>query len=154
MKSKNIMMYKKHMYVVGRVLMGLFFVVAGLMKLMEPAGTAAAMTNAGLPMAGILVWLVIVFLIVAGGMVISGRMLCLSGVLLSVYVLLASFLFHMGDASGFMKNIALIGGLLAFSSSCMDKKCCAGGVCKPFGSNDAPVEREHHPEHDHGGHNH
>ena len=130
MSSKDVMKCKKYMYLVGRVLIGLFFVIAGVMKLIAPDLTAAAISAAGLPLPGILVWLVIIFLIVVGGMVIAGRMLCLAGILLSVYVLMASFLFHLDDLSGFLKNIGLIGGLLAIASSCMDKKCC-GDTCRP-----------------------
>jgi putative oxidoreductase len=150
MKSMDIMKCKKYMYLTGRVLMGLFFVVAGILKLISPDVTAMSMEAAGIPMAGILVWVVIIFLIVAGGMMIAGRSLCCVGILLTLYVLLASLIFHLGkDQLGeLLKNIAIMGGLLSLASSCMDKRCC-GGVCAPKGD-----ELDHEENHDHSGHDH
>lgn len=71
--------------VVGRVLLGLLFLVAGLGMFMAdggPAASAGFYTMVGLPMAGVLVWLVAILKVVAGGMLIIGRNVgCAAGAL-------------------------------------------------------------------------
>ncbi len=118
---------KNYMSLIGRVLVGAFFVLSGIMKLMNPESVAALMASAGIPAAGVLVWIVIIFLIVTGGSLIAGRMVCLMGILLSIYVFIVTLLFHLqGDQIlELLKNLALIGGLLFMAAACMDKKCCA-----------------------------
>ena len=44
---------------IGRILLSVMFIMAGLTKLGDPTGNAAYFASVGLPMAGLLVWLVI-----------------------------------------------------------------------------------------------
>ncbi|MEO7404677.1 MAG: DoxX family protein [Burkholderiales bacterium] len=57
---------------VGRVLMGLLFLVAGIRKTMAVAGTAAYMAKGGVPMADTLVYAAIALEILGGLALIIG----------------------------------------------------------------------------------
>lgn len=106
--------------VVGRVLLGLLFLVAGLGMFMAdggPAASAGFYTMVGLPMAGILVWLVATLKVVAGGMLIIGRNVGCAAGALAIFTLLATLLAHRDIADpdqlmAALKNLAIIGGML------------------------------------------
>ncbi len=106
--------------VVGRVLLGLLFLVAGLGMFMAdggPAASAGFYTMVGLPMAGILVWLVAILKVVAGGMLIIGRNVGCAAGALAAFTLLATLLAHRDIADpdqlmAALKNLAIIGGML------------------------------------------
>jgi putative oxidoreductase len=106
--------------VVGRVLMGLLFLVSGIgMFLGEggPAAMAGFYTMVGLPMAGALVWLVATLKVVAGGMLVIGRNVGCAAGALAVFTLLATLLAHSDIADPMqltqaLKNLAIVGGLL------------------------------------------
>ncbi len=106
--------------VVGRVLLGLIFLVAGIGMFMAdggPAASAGFYTMVGLPMAGVLVWLVATLKVVAGGMLIIGRNVGCAAGALAVFTLLATLLAHRDIADpdqlmAALKNLAIIGGML------------------------------------------
>lgn len=107
---------------VGRVLLGILFLLSGINKLMGPGGTAGFIASKGLPMADVLVWIVIAVEIVGGLMLITGYKSWLAALGLVVFTLAATVIFHNfwaleGQAKTiqqilFMKNLAIIGGLL------------------------------------------
>lgn len=106
--------------VVGRVLLGLLFLVAGLGMFMAdggPAASAGFYTMVGLPMAGVVVWLVAILKVVAGGMLIIGRNVGCAAGALAAFTLLATLLAHRDIADpdqlmAALKNLAIIGGML------------------------------------------
>jgi putative oxidoreductase len=106
--------------VIGRVLMGLLFLVSGAgMFLGEggPSAMAGYYTMVGLPMAGLLVWLVATLKVVAGGMLIIGRNVGCAAGALAVFTLLATLLAHRDIAdpmqlTNALKNLAIVGGFL------------------------------------------
>lgn len=101
--------------IIGRILLGALFVLAGLGKVMDPAGTAAYM-EAESPFPGSLAVAAGVFEIVAGLILASGFMTRLASVVLIGFTLLATLFFHeqvtdQTQATMALKNLAIIGGL-------------------------------------------
>jgi len=116
--------YERYFAPAGRILVGVFFLLAGVGKVMGIAGTAAYITSVGLPAGTALAWLAGIFLIATGASLITGFKAKDSACLLAVYTLLVSFLFHApntwdADPSqqmAFMKNMAILGGLLVMTA--------------------------------------
>lgn len=99
----------------GRVLMGLLFFASGLSMLFVngPAGTAMFFESMGVPMAGIVVWLVIILKVGAGGAIILGKRVGLAAACLIGFTVLATLIAHRSfDDINLLKNLAIIGGLL------------------------------------------
>lgn len=99
---------------VGRMLMGLLFLFSGVGILLNGvAGTADYFTLLGLPMAGILVWLVIILKIGAGGALMLGYKVEQAAMALIVFTLMATWIAHMDiEDVNLFKNLAIVGGLL------------------------------------------
>jgi putative oxidoreductase len=105
----------------GRVLLALIFIVSGLQKLGDPAGTAAYIASGGLP--GILVWPTILVEVVGGVLLAAGYQTRFAALALAGFTLLSGVLYHLvpaGAAEGmavqmqiimFMKNVSIAGGL-------------------------------------------
>ena len=108
----------------GRVLLGGFFVLAGLSKLLDPSAPVGMMAEQGFPAPGLLVWPVIALEMVGGALVAWGRRWLAPTVLaLAAFTLATNLGFHrfweMPDPvmrqlelSLFFKNLAIMGGLL------------------------------------------
>ena len=101
--------------VIGRILLGALFVLAGLGKVIDPTGTAAYM-EAESPFPGSLAVAVGVFEIVAGLILASGLMTRLTSLVLIGFTILATLFFHervtdQAQATLALKNLAIIGGL-------------------------------------------
>ena len=104
---------------VGRILIAAMFLVSGIGKLTDPAGTEAMITGVGLP-SGLAIPTG-VFEVVAAVAIILGFMTRLFALLLIGFTVLATLMFHnrIGDPMQMimaMKNIAIIGGLLCLFS--------------------------------------
>lgn len=100
---------------VGRVLIALMFLMAGLSKITAYAGTAAYMTSVGVP--SVLLPLVIVLEVVGAIFVIIGFQTRFAALALAGFSVLAALLFHnnLGDQNEMthlMKNFAIAGGFL------------------------------------------
>lgn len=106
----------------GRILMGLLFFVSGVGIIMAgPAGTASYYASVGVPMAGLVVYLVIVVKLVAGGAIMLGKRVTEAAAALIVFTLVATLLAHMNFADPMqltqaLKNLAIVGGLLYLMS--------------------------------------
>ncbi len=102
--------------VFGRVLIGLLFFASGLSMLLVsgPAGSAMFMESMGVPLAGIVVWLVMAAKIGAGGAIILGKRVGLAAAVLIGFTVLATLVAHVSpfDEISVLKNLAIIGGLL------------------------------------------
>lgn len=117
---KKIQKCETYLEPAGRIIIGAFFLLAGLSKLADISGTAAYIESVGLPMATVLVILTVALEVGAGLALIIGKYTKYAALLLSGFTLLAGALFH-GPATWaesptqqimFMKNLAIIGGLL------------------------------------------
>lgn len=105
---------------IGRIIIAAFFVMAGLSKMMDVSGTAAYIESAGLPAGTLLTIVAIIIEVGVGGALLIGYKARYAALILAVFTLIISFPFHgpnmWADAPMqqimFMKNIAIVGGLL------------------------------------------
>ncbi len=100
---------------VGRILLGLLFVVAGAGKLADPAGFAGYMASGGLP--AFLAWPAILFEIAVGLALILGVLARPAALAGAAFCVATALLYHFQPAdqmqmSIFLKNLAIAGGLL------------------------------------------
>lgn len=112
--------FERYLAPTGRILMGLFFVFAGIGKVGDIGGTAAYIASVGLPMPAVLALLALVIEIAGGIMLITGFYGRYAALLLALFVLVVTFPFH-GPSTWadnptqqimFMKNIAIMGALI------------------------------------------
>lgn len=104
--------------VMGRVLMGLVFLMFGITMLMSgPANSVGFYEAVGVPFAGIVVWLVVALKIIAGAAIVFGKKVTEAAAALIIFTLIATLLAHMDFADPMqmtqaLKNLAIVGGLL------------------------------------------
>jgi putative oxidoreductase len=108
---------------IARVLLALMFLLAGLSKFGGLEGTAGYIASKGLPMAQVLAVATAALEVGAAVLLIVGWQARWAALALAAFTLLASVLFHnywampaeqqMMQQLIFMKNIAIVGGLLA-----------------------------------------
>lgn len=109
-------MMRTHGTLLGRVLLGLLFLLAGYNKLTGDGGVsgfADMLTTMGMPVAMLLAWVVVLVEIVGGAALILGyRVGCAAGAL-AIFTFLTVVIVHgsMDDPMLF-KNLAIMGGLL------------------------------------------
>jgi putative oxidoreductase len=108
---------------VARVLLAIMFLLAGISKFAGLEGTAGYIASKGLPAAQLLAVAVAALEVVAALLLIVGWQARWAALALAAFTLLATVLFHnywampaeqqMMQQLMFMKNIAVVGGLLA-----------------------------------------
>jgi putative oxidoreductase len=107
----------KYLPLLGRVLMGLPFIMSGLGKLTTYGPVTAKIAEAGLPLAS-LGWLIAVVLEIGGGLLlVVGFRAAAAALALAVFTLAAGIFFHNNFANQnqmihFLKNVMMAGGLL------------------------------------------
>lgn len=121
----------------GRILVAALFLVAGIMKAMNIAGTTAYMTRLGFPAPELMAYLAMVIEISGGVLLIIGWQTRRVAWFLALYVLIATGAAHrfweydvaqkVNQINHFIKNLAIMGGLLfiaAFGagSASLDKR--------------------------------
>jgi len=100
---------------VGRMLIGLLFFASGLSMLLVtgPAATALYFASLGVPLAGLIVWLVMAVKILGGLAIILGYRVGLAAATLLLFTFVATITAHRDFADpNLLKNLAIIGGLL------------------------------------------
>jgi putative oxidoreductase len=103
---------------VGRVLLGLIFVMSGVNKITDPEGTQQYMAAMGITTATTFLYAGAVALEVAGGLsVVLGVWARWGAAALILFMIPATLVFHtnFGDQNQtihFLKNLAMVGGLL------------------------------------------
>lgn len=108
---------------VGRLLIAALFVPAGAMKIGNFAGTAAHMAQAGLPLVPLLLVLTIIIELGGGLMLLLGWRARAAALVLFLFLIPVTLVFHafwgLTDPAAhyqqqinFMKNIAIMGGLM------------------------------------------
>jgi putative oxidoreductase len=110
----------------SRLLIALLFILAGFGKLMGFAGASAMVAKTGLPMADVVTALVIAIELGGGIALALGYCTKWASYALAAFTLLASVLVHnfwtmeggaaMLNQVMFLKNLAIIGGLLLFAT--------------------------------------
>ena len=118
----------------GRILLSVMFIMAGIPKLIDPAGTAGMIAGAGLPAATALAYLAGLFELVAGLFILVGFQTKITAYLLAAFCVFTGLVFHSGPinvpdfpegANGLltmfnglmmMKNITIAGGFLVLAA--------------------------------------
>jgi putative oxidoreductase len=107
---------------VGRLALAALFLWSGYGKLVSIDGNVAYMQAVGLPAAGLLIWVALLVELLGGAMLLTGWRARWAAAVLALFTVVATFLFHaywnapadqaLNQQIHFMKNIAIIGGLL------------------------------------------
>lgn len=100
---------------IARIFIGGFFLMAGLGKIADVAGTAGYIQSVGLP--GFLAWPAIIFEVALGLSVLAGFKIRLAALAGAGFCILTAVLFHNNFADQtqmvmFLKNFAIAGGFL------------------------------------------
>jgi len=121
--------------IVARVFLSALFVIVGFNKLMNFAGTAQFIGSAGIPMPEVMTVLAIVFELGGGLMLLFGFRKHIAVAMLVVFTVVSTALFHIKGLTtdqtqmiAFLKNLAIVGGLLALykAGGCSN---CSDGTC-------------------------
>ncbi|HWI99831.1 MAG TPA: DoxX family protein [Burkholderiales bacterium] len=113
---------RSNVLLIGRILIGILFLVAGIMKAMNIAGTTGYMTKLGFPAPELMAYLSTIIELAAGVLLIIGWQTRRVAWVLIVYVLIATGMAHrfweyepaqrVNQINHFLKNLALIGAML------------------------------------------
>ena len=101
----------------GRVLIAAIFVLSGLAKFSDPAGTAAYVASVGLPAPDVAAWGAALLETIGGLALIVGFRTRPVAIALAAFSVVAAVIFHSALADQnqfihFFKNLAMAGGLL------------------------------------------
>jgi putative oxidoreductase len=107
---------------IGRVLMSIIFIMAGISKLGAVAGTAGYMASMGIPLPNITVWLVIALELLGGVAILLGFFTRYAAWALAAFCVASGYLGHYQPEDqmqmiSFMKNLAMAGGFLVLATS-------------------------------------
>jgi putative oxidoreductase len=108
---------QRYLPLIGRILLGLIFVMSGFNKITGFEGTQQYMASYGMPMTSLLLVGAIVVEIVGGLSVIFGFFPRLGSAALVLFLIPASLIFHTDFSDQtqlimFLKNLSIMGGLL------------------------------------------
>jgi putative oxidoreductase len=115
--------YNPILPLVGRILIGLIFLVAGIRKVMGFAGAVAYLTKLGFPAPEVMAVIAIIIEIGGSILLIVGWRTRWAAWLLALFVVIAAFAAHrfweltdpgqyVNQLNHFLKNLSIIGGLL------------------------------------------
>jgi len=98
----------------ARICLALIFLNAGVNHLLGFSGFVSTIASKGLPLPQVLAIGAIAFLLLGAVSLILGYKSQIGALLLILFLIPTTLIFHpfLSDLSGFLKNLALIGGLL------------------------------------------
>ena len=110
----------------GRILLGLYFVVPGISKIVGYAGTLALMQTKGVPLAELLIPVTIVMQVGLGALLMFNQQVRISALLLfGLTIIINLYIHNFWDLAGdpgqahetqnFVKNLAIAAGLLVLA---------------------------------------
>ena len=112
---------------IGRALVGVLFIVSGVMKIGRFAGVAAALAGKGVPLSEVAIALAIVLEVAGGVALVFGWRSREAALALALFCIPATLLFHAfwsvdaaafgNQLNHFLKNVAIVGALLMIASS-------------------------------------
>jgi len=118
--------------IVGRVLLGLFFLLPGIMKAMDPSVGLDLMVARGVPFHVPLFWASVVIEIVFGAMLVFGFQAVLAALVLAALTMAINIGVHnfwavpedlvRAELQLFIKNTAVLGGLLVAAAWAHSKR--------------------------------
>ena len=101
----------------GRLLLGVPFIVWGILKLTGAAGFSGALAKMGLPSPLILAYLVGLCELVGGLAIIGGFALRTASVLLALWCLATGHIIHVGNRTAFLDHLVMAGGFLILAAA-------------------------------------
>ena len=115
----------KYIYLTGRVIIGLYFLVPGISKVLSFPEYIQIVTINEVPFPAFSLILVIICQLFFGSSIILGRCLKLGSLILAINIILFNFYIHdfwnindvinqKHEMQNFIKNIAILAGLLIF----------------------------------------
>ena len=115
---------------VSRILIALLFVIAGVQKITGFAGTVLFVGSLGVPFPVVVTVLSILIELPVAIAYAWGYRVCYTGGILAAYTFLTIVLVHRDIGAGInlimaLKNLAIIGGILATTGSCSCGRCSA-----------------------------
>ena len=101
----------------ARILMAVLFVLSGVGKIADVAGTAGYISSIGLP-GSLLVWPAIIAELGGGLLILIGFQTRLVALFMAIFTIVLALLFHrnfgvMEQMINFLKNLGIAGGFLA-----------------------------------------
>jgi putative oxidoreductase len=101
----------------GRVLLSLIFIISGISKVLDPAGTIAYIQSAHLPLPQLAYIVALVVELGLGVALLLGFKAQLAAAGIAIFTFITALMFHSNMADPvqvimFLKNITIIGGLL------------------------------------------
>lgn len=120
----------KVLYLTGRVLLGLYFIVPGMMKVLNFAGTAEYMASHGMIFVPFFLTLTIILQLAGGSCLVMGYRqqqvsFVLAGLVLVISIVMHNFwameegLQRAHETQNFIKNMAIMAGLLVLAGGYM-----------------------------------
>jgi len=107
----------------GRILLGLLFVISGFGKITGFAGTAGYMASQGMPMAEALLVGAIAVELVGGLMLVAGFQARWAALAIAAFLVPTSLIFHnpigpegAAQMTQFLKNLSIMGGMLVVAA--------------------------------------
>jgi putative oxidoreductase len=105
----------------GRLLLSAIFIVSGVFKVAGFAGTAGVMASMGIPLAKFALVITILIEIGGGLLLLTGFKARNAALALALYLVPVTLVFHnpthQDQSVNFMKNLAIIGGLLVTAAA-------------------------------------
>lgn len=108
---------RNHIPLIARILLSALFILSGVNKILHPAETQQYMAASGMPLTGLFLVAAIVLELAGGLSVLLGFYARIGAIALIVFTAVATLIFHTNLTDQiqqimFMKNLAIIGGLL------------------------------------------
>lgn len=114
------------MILVGRFLLGLYFLVPGVMKFLQPDMHVGLMEMHNVALAEPLMWVAAVVNVVGGLLLMTGRHVRLTAIGFVIYILLVNVMLHdfwntyegvssQHEMQNFIKNLGILAGLLVLA---------------------------------------
>lgn len=111
----------KYVLLVGRVALGLIYLIGGLTWLLNFSPPIGYIASKGFPAPALLGWLALIFKLGGAILITLGLWTRLGALLLVVFTLVTAFGFHPfwveGEYNNFMKELSMIGGLLILAAA-------------------------------------
>jgi len=101
----------------GRILLSVIFIIAGIRKIFSFAGTAGYMASKGLPVSEVLLVLTIMIELGGGLMILLGWQARWAATVIFMFLIPVTVVFHPvwadpAEFNSFFKNLAIMGGMM------------------------------------------
>lgn len=117
----DFMDHNKYVLLVGRVALGLIYLLGGLTWLLDFSPPIGFIASKGFPAAALLGWLALIFKLGGAILITLGLWTRLGALMLVAFTLVTAFGFHPfwveGEYVTFMKELSMIGGLLVLAAA-------------------------------------